>query len=370
MDGHAVVTKRHRSTAKQLQSRQRIEEPLTIRSWAAGKSPAGIYALLAAKISVLNDELIEPYGPALRELFCRVLPPPEPGTEAGLEQLLDRLVLRGPCNLISRYYRSEPYRPGRWLPRIVVDGFPWEVGPGEIHWLDLHPDLLRTAANALRPVFESIQAMATRPVENRPVGLTSQLIAEAKELIEFDPVWAETEPLVIFVRHELLKTAYHADDRAEQNEATVTYDELRMLALPDFSQQRKWGDAQLFELRQEYADLCRRARLLLRELVQSRGRATRAVVQRARDRLKQPGIDEQDLRRWHRQKFTPRRLALELLAAHRQLSVRRLEDLLQRSRRVRLIRWAWVLFWRTYRAANLSDPVLAALCRPPPGGPR
>src|SRR5260370_26873492 len=102
----------------------------------------------------------------------------------------------------------------------------------------------------------------------------------------------------------------------------------------------------------------------LREGWGAQGAATPGLLGQAKDWLRQPTVEPEDLRDWLRRPPSPVTLALAALSSRRQLSPDRLADLLGDARRVRKIRRAWMRFAAFAATQDPSGRVAVVLRSP------
>ncbi len=350
--------------------RRRAHHPLDIRSWVVRKSPEEIYQELTTRVGVVND-LLDPYRQdvaawlqALEEALdqyvksCGALP------TAPLSPPLLRKHSRALIyELLVRYWCEHPFE-GKELPRIVTRGFPWEVFPDEIHFLDLDPALLQTGFRRARLDRVLREFGRAAKVQTGSVPVTEALVTAAITEIYYGRASAWWHPLVQWVIAELLKTVHHSPDLEERKEATDSLDDVFDAFLPDLSQHiSRREDALIAELK-AYEELYGKVEPLYADLV-AQG-VTRAFRACARDRL-DPRLDLSDLRQWRGK--TVRDIALAMLAESRRVTPKTLSTRLTLARKARSVEEAWAGFRQRYettpemehlalspRDASVSEP--------------
>ncbi len=332
--------------------RVRTQHPLDIRSWVIGKDPETIYAMLVKRFDIVAEYIERHYASirhglhsqaelTLKALFGKdvldKLPP--------LSQLISPEHVKGAgrwaaYTAISDYWRN--HRDGTcYLPRVVIHGAPWEVGPDEIHVWDLDEEQLRTALTEIErlpDLYRDVlkQALAHAPAEPR---FAERRVEEALREIRRDRAIAWENPFVHWVIFEVLKIAWHSANLDERETAVRALKHLFGAFYPDLAQHVSWREETLLPLLQEYQELRDKVFPLHGKL---RKEGPSGALLRDFRRLDRR-LTMKNLRAFRRQ--PGRAVTLTILAGrHRPLKPKRLSELLTLAGKAWGIRQAWEQF--------------------------
>jgi hypothetical protein len=297
--------------SRRVRRQRRTDSALEHRKWVTDyRKPEAIADELVSRVKVLDD-LIAPYLLSLRGAFEEfsetVL------AEADAERTRRSLPLVAAkifgrtlvAGLIALYWRENPYRRGRYLPRIAHRGNPWEpLPPDAIHVLDLPKERLRAAwRRGEKGRLETL-------IDGRMDFITMWEVQGVVNA-QLDGAWAWRNLFFIEGAFYLHYTAaYHADKRLRRRAADAL-DRILYELLPRLSRYRVRTAGGLERTREVYGqavDLLKRlneaptASKLLREATSFDRHITRARLERYRGG---------DVRRLAR-KLTAKRLGLSL----------------------------------------------------------
>lgn len=352
---------------RRTEVKRRTYHPVDIRDWVIDQSPEVIHAALAAKIDAI-DEATTPYRDALGAFFHDVL------SETARHWVDSRVTIRrsepasskkftrsGALIVIARYWSDRPCE-GKFLPRIVPWGSPWDVREDEISVLDLGIDQIRTVLRS--PMFAEIRRFAeqyrTKPSVTRTLSAISDLwVAEAIQLIRFSPVTAIVHPVVLPVMSGLIRAMSFPANEKERRRAKILWRRMSRAWEPDRRRQRGGRrDIDVLLRLKKYEELYAKFEPLHSDL--RRAGPLRKSLARFRDRV-DPRIDLSDLKHWA--EMTASNAAIEWLAGLDHLSAKTFAEHLTLGRKARKIQQAW----EGYRASPIwLDPASTTPVQHPP----
>ncbi len=357
-------------------SRSRTVSPLEVRAWVADQPPEAMYTELRHRIAALDAGIAshrETFLQTGRALFESVLK--RMGWPAAalpeLPQGAQRLVVRGAAaNIVVGYWAEHEYRPGAFLPPIMIRGVPWDTFPHAIHLLDLDVDRISTALEHIQ-LLGSADPSAVRQLSEAPHDALLLLGAAQSTIRTLGPL-AVFDPGVHAALFTWLRTAHYAPTKEEAAVAAKAAAGLLDEFLPDLSRRMTRTPERLDEVQGVFKDLLKKVERVMHAL-RSQGPTTQ-VLSLARAELG-PGIARRDLAGWRRREA--RAVALERLAHARRGSVKALTEQLRLAEKAAAIDEAWEEFLThlqtlpdaQQQAILTALPPLVASPAKPPGSP-